>query len=412
MKAPILPGETLGILGGGQLGRMLAQVARRWGYRVEVFDPDANCPAGAVADRVEAAPFSDLDVVARFAGRCAVVTLEFENVPVAAADAVADHAPLRPGPAVLATAQHRAREKRFLRQLGLPTARFGGAQTIEELAEALEVTGFPAILKTAAWGYDGKGQCRVANWEEARRAWQTLGEQPLVVEQLVDLAGEISVVAARSLDGNWVAYEPIQNSHVRHILDVSLCPAAIAPEMASQAREMAHAILDSLDVVGVMCVEFFVTTGGQLLVNELAPRPHNSGHLTIDAHGTSQFEQQLRAVCGWPLGSVEQRSPAAMVNLLGEIWSGGEPNWGAALADPRVHLHLYGKSTPREGRKMGHLTALAPTIEEAEQAALAARDHLRDVHWNSGSNLPRNWRTSGSADKGRPVTNSTNSLAE
>lgn len=379
MIRPLMPGATIGVLGSGQLGRMLALAARRWGYRLLVYSPDAETPAGQVADREFCAAYDDLDAIAEFARRCDVVTFEFENVPLAATEAVERHAPVRPGGRVLHTTQHRIREKTFLRGAGLPTARFATIDSEEQLEGALAVTGLPAVLKTAAWGYDGKGQRLVKTLDEARRAWVELHRQPLIAEQFVEFTGEVSVVAARGADGRCVEYGPIANLHRRHILDVSLCPAGLPPATAARAVEMARVIVERLEVVGVLCVEFFVRGDGELLVNELAPRPHNSGHLTIDAHRSSQFEQQMRAICGMPLGSPRQLRPAAMVNLLGDVWQPGPPRWDAAVRDPQVALHLYGKLDARPGRKMGHLTAVASTVDEARRRALAARRRLNAV---------------------------------
>lgn len=377
MTAVFGPGSTLGILGGGQLGRMLALVARRLGYQVHVFDPDADAPARQVADVAVAAPFDDLDAAAQFARGVDVVTLEFENIPAATVEAAERFAPVRPGARALHVAQHRLREKTFLRDAGVPTARFASIVEQADIRPALEHTGLPAILKTAAFGYDGKGQRRVESLGEAEQAWRDLGRQPLVAEELVRFSREVSVVAVRGVDGQFASYGPIENRHRRHILDVSFCPATVSSETACEAIDIARHVVEQLDVIGVLCVEFFVTEAGRTLVNELAPRPHNSGHLTIDAHVTSQFEQQLRAVCGLPLGSTRQLRPAAMVNLLGELWTSGEPAWDRALAVHDSHLHLYGKRSARPGRKMGHVTALGKTTELAVRRARRARASLR-----------------------------------
>ena len=301
------------------------------------------------------------------------MTYEFENVPVAAARALDRVVPVRPGPEVLHTTQDRGREKAFLVRHGLPCAPHAVVRSRDELAAAVAVTGLPAVLKTSASGYDGKGQRRIDSLAEIDAAWGALGPEELVLEGWIPFAAEVSVVAARGLDGATCCWEPSLNLHRHHILDLSTAPAALPGAIVAEARRMAIAVLDSLDVVGVSCVEFFVTTDGELLVNEIAPRPHNSGHLTIEAAVTSQFEQQVRAVCGLPLGSTRQIAPAAMANLLGDCWERGEPDWGAALGVEGVSLHLYGKSAPRPGRKMGHLTAVAATVDEARAAALTAR---------------------------------------
>lgn len=376
MTRTILPGSVVGVLGSGQLGRMFAIAARRLGYRVHVLSPDDDTPTGQVADVEIKAPYEDLDAVRRFARGVDIVTFEFENVPVATATAAAEFAPVRPGGAVLHTAQNRAREKRFLASSGVPVAPFGIIEEATDLAATLEVVGFPAVLKTARFGYDGKGQAVVRTLDEASAAWQRLGTT-CVCEAFIAFDRELSVVAARGISGEFAHFGVVENRHVDHILDTTIAPASLPPAVSQRAIEITRTIFDALDVVGVLCVEFFLTSDGGLLVNELAPRPHNSGHFTFDACVTSQFEQQLRAVCGLPLGSPRQMAPAAMVNLLGHLWQAGEPDWSRALATPEIKLHLYGKAQPRPGRKMGHLTALAPTVEEALGLARAARHALR-----------------------------------
>lgn len=372
----IEPGATLGVLGSGQLGRMFAIAARRLGYRVHVFSPDRDSPTGQVADLEITAAYEDLEAVARFARRVAVVTFEFENVPSATALEASKHAPLRPGAAVLDVTQHRLREKSFLRAAGIPVTPFWPIASIEELHAALGESGYPAVLKTAHGGYDGKGQVMLASMAEAEAAWPDFAGVECVIEAFIDFACEVSVVGARGLDGDFVAYGPLQNSHAHHILDVTFAPAAIEARLAQDAVAIAREVLSRLEVVGVLCVELFVTRDGRLLVNELAPRPHNSGHLTIDACVTCQFEQQVRAICGLPLGAPDLLRPAAMANLLGELWAGGEPRWDRALDHRDVKLHLYGKADARPDRKMGHLTALAPTADEAVARVLAARASL------------------------------------
>ena len=374
--APILPGATLGVLGSGQLGRMFAMAARRLGYRVHVLSPDNDTPTGQVADVEIVAPYDDLDAIRAFALGADVVTFEFENVPAATADAAETMAPVRPNGMVLHIAQQRAREKGFLADKGFPVTPFARVTSDDDLERGLELTGLPAVLKTASFGYDGKGQIKVGTVQAARDAWHLMGHAEAVIERFIPFERELSVVAARGTSGWIVDYGVIENTHADHILDVSLWPADIPPAVERRAAEIAHGVLETLDVVGVLCVEYFLTRDGELLINEVAPRPHNSGHLTIDASVTSQFEQQVRAICGLPPGSVERLRPAAMANLLGDLWRGGEPDWEAALLLPAVQLHLYGKTEPRPGRKMGHLTALAETVERASQVALAARKAL------------------------------------
>ena len=376
LSRPILPGAAVGVLGSGQLGRMFALAARSMGYRVHTYSPDRDSPTGQVADLEAVGDYDDLDAVRAFARRVAAVTFEFENVPAATAEAVAEYAPVRPGGHVLHVAQNRLREKTFLAQSGLPHAPFRHVRSVGDLHAALGALGRPAILKTAGFGYDGKGQVKIAQADEAGAAWDALGGQECVLEAFVAFEREVSVVAARGGDGAFAHYGVIDNTHRNHILDLSVAPASVAPSVAREAEAVTRTILEQLNVVGVLCVEFFLAADGRLLVNELAPRPHNSGHLTIDACVTSQFEQQLRAVCGLPLGSTETLRPAAMVNLLGDVWQGGEPDWAAALALPGVHLHLYGKAEARPGRKMGHLTATGDTPGEAERRARAARAAL------------------------------------
>jgi 5-(carboxyamino)imidazole ribonucleotide synthase len=375
----IPPGATVGVLGSGQLGRMFAIAARRMGYRVHTLSPDDDTPTGQVADREIQAAYEDLDAVRAFARGVSVVTFEFENVSAAAAEAAAGHAPVRPAGAVLHATQNRLREKGFLRRAGFPVAPFAAVRSPEDLARAVAEIGTPAVLKTAGWGYDGKGQAKIAAPGEAAAAWASLnilGGDEAILEAFVDFEREVSVVAARGLDGAFAHFGVLANDHRNHILDVSVAPAPVAPEVERDAVEIARGILEGLEVVGVLCVEMFLTREGELLVNELAPRPHNSGHLTFDACVTSQFEQQLRAICGLPLGSTELLRPAAMANLLGDLWRDGEPDWAAACRFPEVKLHLYGKAAPRPGRKMGHLTALAADPEEARRLVLRAREAL------------------------------------
>lgn len=374
MTTPIQPGAVLGVLGGGQLGRMFAQAAARMGYRVDVFAPGGGTPAGEVASRETIADYDDLDAIEAFSRSVDVVTFEFENVPAATAEAAARHAPVRPPGALLHASQDRLREKRALMELGLPVAPFAEIAGEAQLEPALASVPPPGILKTARWGYDGHGQRRVDRIEDLAPAWRELGEGPAVLEQRIDFVAELSVVGARGQGGELALYEPTLNRHENHILDLSTSPGPFAPRVVREATEIARAVLEGFDVAGVLCVELFLLADDTLLVNEVAPRPHNSGHLTIDAHACSQFEQQVRAICGLPLGSTERVVPAAaMANLLGDLWEGGAPDWAAALAQPGARLHLYGKGEPRPGRKMGHLTVTAETVEAAEERAVAAR---------------------------------------
>lgn len=372
----ILPGATIGVLGSGQLGRMFALAARRMGYRVHTFSPLADTPTGQIADIEYEASYEDLEAVRTFASGVQVVTFEFENVPSAAVETAAELVPVRPDGHILHTTQNRLREKSFLASRGFPVTRFKAIANLEDLLSGLVEFGTPAILKTAGFGYDGKGQTRIGSAQQAVEAFTSSGTKELILEAFVDFQCELSVIAARGLDRSVVDWGVIENTHRNHILDLSVAPAAIPPAVAREATTIARSVLEELDLVGVMCVEFFLTRDGKLLINELAPRPHNSGHLTFDASITSQFDQQLRAVCGLPLGSTELMRPAAMANLLGDLWSRGEPDWAAACAMPDVKLHLYGKIEPKPGRKMGHLTALGKTAEESRATVLRAREAL------------------------------------
>ena len=371
----VLPGAKIGVLGSGQLGRMFAIAARRMGYRVHTFSPDRDSPTGQIADVEIDAAYEDLDRVREFASGVDVVTFEFENVPAATAEAASECALVRPAGTVLHVTQHRLREKTFLREHGFPVTRFEPIRRADDLRRVMPAFG-PAILKTAGFGYDGKGQYRVRTLAEAENAWAAMGGQEAVLEAVVDFEAELSVVAVRSADGECAFFEPFRNTHVDGILDVTTSPVPFDGRTTRRAHALARAVLEALNVTGVLCVEFFLGPDRELLINELAPRPHNSGHLTIDACVTSQFEQQLRAVCGLPLGSTAMHRPAAMANLLGDQWSKGEPDWRAACSYPDVKLHLYGKLEPRPGRKMGHLTALNHDVEEAYRMVLKARQSL------------------------------------
>ncbi len=375
MKA-ILPGATVGVLGSGQLGRMFAIAARRMGYRVHTFSPEQDTPTGQVADVEVMASYDDLDAVRDFARHVSVVTFEFENVPAETAAAAEECCVVRPHGSVLHITQQRYREKSFLVETGLPVTPFRRVTSTAELEAGLDDLGTPAVLKSAAFGYDGKGQFTIRSRSQAAEAWQAVNAPEAILEAFIDFACEISVVAARGLDGSFVHYGAVENRHSRSILDLTTAPARVERAVTDEAVQISRAVLEKLQVVGVLCTEFFVARDGRVMINELAPRPHNSGHFTIDACVTSQFEQQLRAVCGLPLGSTEQLRPAAMANLLGDLWEGGEPDWLSATAVPEVKLHLYGKLEPRPGRKMGHLTAVGSSPEEAGETVLAARNAL------------------------------------
>lgn len=365
------------MFGSGQLGRMFAIEARKMGYRVHTFSPESDTPTGQVADIETSASYDDLDAVRVFAKSVDVVTFEFENVPSATVDAAAQFVEVHPKGEILHTTQNRLREKTFLADNGFPVAPFKHIKTIEDLHHATEEIGLPAILKTAGFGYDGKGQARLTDFGEIESAFKHLNGREAILESLIDFEKEVSVVCARDKVGNFAHYGIIENEHSRSILDVSFAPAIVSEKVFAHAIEIAKSIAEIMDYVGTLCVEFFVTNDEKLLVNELAPRPHNSGHLTFDACVTSQFEQQLRAVCGLPLGSTEFYKPAAMANLLGELWENGEPDWAAAADHPSLKIHLYGKPEPRVARKMGHLTAIANTADEAVQIARETRSRLK-----------------------------------
>ena len=368
------PGSTIGIFGSGQLGKMAAIAAKQMGYTVHVFSPDSNTPAGQVADLEIQASYTDVAAVESFAKQVDVVTLEFENVPVEALEAANKHAPVCPGAKTLATTQNRGLEKQLLVEQGIPTCQFKVVRSLDELVLAAEQL-MPAILKTTTDGYDGKGQYVIRNEADLSLAWKTLGTDEAILEELIKFNFEFSVIGGRNSHGEFQAYPPIRNEHENQILDVSFVPSGIESEVADAATKIVSQIMEQLGTIGVLCVEFFYRDG-EILVNEIAPRPHNSGHLTIEANETSQFEQQVRAVCGLPLGSTQLKTPAAMSNLLGQLWDSGQPAWEQAIAQPNVKLHLYGKEVPKANRKMGHLTATAESSQQAVEQVIAARDSL------------------------------------
>ncbi|NBB80412.1 MAG: 5-(carboxyamino)imidazole ribonucleotide synthase [Verrucomicrobia bacterium] len=369
----ISPGSTIGILGGGQLGRMLILAGRTLGYRFHVFEPKGTCAAGMVADLEINADYTDRAALTRFAEGVDVITLEFENIPSDVIDELNAIKPVLPGSRALHICQHRQREKDFLKESNLPCAPFEYADSPESLQSALVAIGFPCVIKTAAFGYDGKGQIKLGSAEEADdtvHLWDSLGQPPrVVVEKWIEHVGEFSVVCARKADGTKVNFPMAENLHVNHILHASIVPARVTEKTRQCGVELAETIADLLGVVGLIAVEFFLQVDGQLIVNEMAPRPHNSGHYSIDTCATSQFEQHVRAVTDLPFGSVELLKPIVMINLLGDVWANGTPDWAGLLTDPRVNLHLYDKGEPRPGRKMGHFTLLDEDIDAALAAA-------------------------------------------
>jgi 5-(carboxyamino)imidazole ribonucleotide synthase len=374
----IEPGGLIAILGGGQLGRMTAMAARTMGYRVRVMDPEAKCPASFVVDDTIVGKWDDVDAAKKLARGADAVTLEIEQIGVDALSEVARLAPLRPGVEPIRIIQDKTLQKAWLAENGFPVGPFRVIRNEDELHHAVQILAGSVYLKIGRGGYDGRGQVRIGidallNRKIVTEAWTSIGEKPSVAEQALDLVSEISVMAARSPAGEVRTYPAARNHHENQILAWSVLPSGVDAKLEARAEKLAASIIEKLGIEGLLCVEMFVTRQGRLLINELAPRPHNSGHLTIDACVTSQFEQQLRAVCELPLGLPTQMRPAAMVNLLGDLWSDGRPNWAAACAHPGVKLHLYGKLDPRPGRKMGHMTALAESVEQALENAISAR---------------------------------------
>jgi 5-(carboxyamino)imidazole ribonucleotide synthase len=372
----ILPGAWVGVVGGGQLGRMFTLQARTMGYRVAVLDPDPLSPAGAVADRHIGAAYTDEQALSELSSLCAAITTEFENVPAATLERLGRSALVRPPVAAVATTQDRIEEKSFLQRHGFATALFRPVRDPDELREALLSVPFPALLKTSRLGYDGKGQATIEGAEDALPAFQRFASEPCVLEARLQLECELSVIVARGEDGDVSTFPVAENRHVNGILETSVVPARVSEAVSRQACEIARQVAEAMGYVGVLAVELFLA-GGRLLVNEMAPRPHNSGHYTMDACSADQFEQQLRTLCGIPLARPWLLSPVAMVNLLGDLWSGGEPRWAEALKRPGVRLHLYGKAEARPGRKMGHLNCLASDADRALAVALETRDALR-----------------------------------
>lgn len=372
----ILPGSTIGMLGGGQLGRMFTIAARTMGYEVIVLDPDTESPAGKLATDHVCANYDDQTALDYIAKTCDAVTTEFENVPASTLEALSAACPVHPGAQAVTITQDRVHEKTFLRDNGFPTAPFAVIHSLDDLQQGIKQVSTPAILKVSRFGYDGKGQFSINAASDAEDGWKVLQGEASVLEQRVPLDIEVSVVLARGLDGEVVTYPVAENVHEGGILDVSVVPARIDDALANQVIDMAKQIAAALDYVGVMAVEFFVSNG-EILVNEIAPRPHNSGHYTLDACVTDQFEQQVRAVCGLPLGDTKQLTPVVMINILGDIWHNGKsPDWNKLLDHPNIKLHLYGKREARPGRKMGHYNVVACTIDEALQLAKSTQESL------------------------------------
>lgn len=373
MAAPILPGSTLGILGGGQLGRMFCTAARDMGYQLNVLDPDPDSPAGHIADDHIEAAYTDLEALDYMARSCDVITTEFENVPAESMRYLAQGKPVYPSAEVLEIAQNRNREKAFASQAGLMPAANYPVFRESDLEQAISITGLPAILKTATLGYDGKGQYVVESLQQARQAFRDSGGVECVLEKKIALKQEISAIVVRNLQGETAVYPVGENEHRNGILHITIVPARVDEATATRARQQALQLVEALDYVGVLAVEFFIDSDNELLFNEMAPRPHNSGHYTMDACLTSQFEQQVRVICGLAPGEVTLFTPVVMVNLLGDLW---HPDWGMLLNEPGVKLHLYGKKEARPGRKMGHYNVLASDVEEALKTARAIYSRL------------------------------------
>jgi 5-(carboxyamino)imidazole ribonucleotide synthase len=376
-NSPILPGATLGMLGGGQLGRMFSVAASRLGYKVIVYAPESESPAGEVSYKHICAPYEDEDRLLQFAREVQVISLEFENIPVATLERVSELAPVRPGPKVLGISQHRIKEKSTLQAAGFLVTPFLPVEIDADLREAAAQLGLPLVLKTVQFGYDGKGQRIVRSMEELQSARQTLGNGLLIAEKMIDFRAEVSILVARNPSGDTVVYPLVENEHRHHILDVTRCP--VSPGLIAldkEAQKIALGVADTLQLEGLLCIEFFVA-GDRLMINEIAPRPHNSGHWSIEGCVTSQFEQQVRAVCNLPLGSTELISPCAMVNILGDLWGASPPNWALAMREPRTYLHLYGKSKAVVGRKMGHITQLAQSSTLATESLRKLRDTMK-----------------------------------
>lgn len=362
------------MLGGGQLGRMSAMAASCLGYFTHIYEPEPHGPASLIAGNETNASFQDEAALARFAQGVDVITLEFENIPGAAVRALQKLKPVHPGAEVLEICQHREREKLFLRSKGFPHAEFRVVTNAAELEDAVVALGRPCVLKSAEFGYDGKGQVKLTADLDLEKVWKDFGFPRGVVEKWISFEAELSIITARTEEGRTLSFPVSENIHTNHILEFSIVPGRFDKKVLQEAEKIAQAITQELGVVGLLAVELFLTKEGKILVNELAPRPHNSGHYTLDACITSQFEQHIRAVCGLPLGSVELTTPVVMWNILGNIWNPGEPAWEKLLALPSAKLHLYQKKSAKPGRKMGHVNCLAPSVEEAFRLAQQARE--------------------------------------
>jgi 5-(carboxyamino)imidazole ribonucleotide synthase len=374
----IAPGSALGVFGGGQLGRMFAHAAQRLGYQVVVYSDEPGCPASQVAQKTIIGDYLDPNAVRDFAQQVDVITLEFENIALEAVARAAEITLVRPGVELLGVSQHRIREKRTLESFGFPVTPYREIRCVQDIMPAANALGWPLVLKTTNWGYDGKGQRKVSNLTEANDAIELLGPEPLIAEKWIPFRVEVSVIVARTARGATAVYPMFTNTHSNHILDITSCPASSElSRVAVDTEAIARGVAEALKLEGILCVEFFVNHDLAVMINEMAPRPHNSGHLTIEACRTSQFEQQVRAICNLPLGDTSLIQPAAMANLLGDVWGSKSPHFERALSHPCTYVHLYGKSDARSGRKMGHITTLANTADEAATKVAAIRESVR-----------------------------------
>jgi 5-(carboxyamino)imidazole ribonucleotide synthase len=377
MNSQLLPGATLGMLGGGQLGRMFTVAAQTMGYKVVVLDPDPGSPTGVIADKHLCAAYDDQAALAEMAELCDAVTTEFENIPAQTLAFLEQKTRVRPSSKALAQTQNRNVEKNFIASQGIATAPYLPIYQREDIAKAEDTIRFPAILKVATFGYDGKGQVPCDNLDDVYKAFDAMGEKECVLEQKIQLEREISVVLARSETGSITNFPVAENAHVNGILHSTMVPASVSAEQAQSAIQKATEIARGLGYIGTMAVEFFVSTDGDIIANEIAPRPHNSGHYTLDACHTSQFEQQVRMLCGLPAGNCDLVSPVVMINILGDVWGNSEPKWDQLLAEPNVKLHLYGKKEARPGRKMGHFNVLAANTDDAMAQASRLFDAIQ-----------------------------------
>lgn len=372
----ILPGEKLGLLGGGQLGRMFTIAARTMGYDVIVLDPDENSPAGMLANEHLCAPYDDVESLNYLASTCSAVTTEFENVPASSLEHIMQKIPVRPGPDSIRIARDRILEKQAIRNIGLPTTNYYVIENDADLNLAIDQIQLPAILKTATLGYDGKGQVVVEKPTDLGPAYAELGHNPCVLEQRINLKCEVSVILARSDCGHVETYPVGENQHCKGILDITIVPGRVSDAVAAEAGKMARMLAEELNYIGVLAVEFFIDQDDHLMINEIAPRPHNSGHYTLDACLTDQFQQQVRTLCGFRPGDTSLVNPAVMINILGDAWNNGEPSWNELFRLPNVFLHLYGKKGPRIGRKMGHFTCVGENLEALLEQADALKQGL------------------------------------